>query len=193
MRLAILDHGHGAGTKALFALIRFFSGEPVLDVIKLARYRVDFYGRNMGRITQQAMRGPSPWSVGDRELMAAVVAQANACPWCTRAHAAVASGAYGDAAVVDAVLADVDAAPIGAPLRAVLRLLQKLAREQAVDVDDMAAALAAGASRRQIEDALAVGFAFNVTGRLADAFGFAMATEEAFKGGAKYLLARGYR
>jgi hypothetical protein len=33
MRLMILDRGHSFGTKALFALIRIFSRQPVLDVI----------------------------------------------------------------------------------------------------------------------------------------------------------------
>ena len=42
MRLAILDSGHGLGTKALFALIRAASRQPVLDVIKLVKYRADF-------------------------------------------------------------------------------------------------------------------------------------------------------
>jgi hypothetical protein len=55
------------------------------------------------------------------------------------------------------------------------------------------AVLAAGASRRQIEDALAVCFSFNVIGRLADAFGFFVRGPKAFEAGAKYLLARGYR
>ena len=36
----------------------------------------------------------------------------------------------------------------------------------------MRAVLAAGVSRQQIEDALAVCFSFNTIGRLADAFGF---------------------
>ena len=45
----------------------------------------------------------------------------------------------------------------------------------------------------QIEDALAVCFSFNVTGRLADAFGFVVPGPKAFEAGAKYLLARGYR
>src|SRR5262249_60066688 len=44
MRLAILDSGHGFGAKVLFALIRAFSRQPVLDVIKLVKYRADFYG-----------------------------------------------------------------------------------------------------------------------------------------------------
>ncbi len=57
----------------------------------------------------------------------------------------------------------------------------------------MRAALAAGVSREQIEDALAVCFAHNVIGRLADAFGFVQASPAAFEAGAKYILARGYR
>jgi hypothetical protein len=57
----------------------------------------------------------------------------------------------------------------------------------------MRALLAAGVSRQQIEDALAVSFSFNAIARLADAFGFVIASPEAFEAGAKYLLARGYR
>src|SRR6202035_3818279 len=108
MRLAILDSGHGFGTKALFALIRTVSRQPVLDVIKRVNYRADFYGGPMQGVTHEAMRGPSAWSVGDRELMAAVVAQTNRCEWCMKAHAAVAEGAYRDGAKVAAVLSDLE-------------------------------------------------------------------------------------
>ncbi len=59
--------------------------------------------------------------------------------------------------------------------------------------DDLRAVLAAGVTREQIEDALAVCLAFNTIGRLADTFGFVQPTREAFEAGAKYLLARGYR
>jgi len=193
MRLAILDSGHGLSTKALFALIRAASRQPVLDVIKLVKYRADFYGVPMQRVTQEAMRGPSGWSVGDRELMAAVIAKTNGCEWCTKAHAAVAEGAYRDGARVSAVLSDFETAPIEEPLRATLRMLSKLSREHAVTADDMRAVLAAGVSRDQIEDALAVCFSFNTIGRLADAFGFFVPGPKAFEAGAKYLLARGYR
>jgi AhpD family alkylhydroperoxidase len=193
MRLGILDSGHGFGTKALFALIRTVSRQPVLDVIKLVKYRADFYGEPMGVITQDAMRGPSTWSVGDRELMAAFVAKANQCEFCTKAHSAVAQRAYGDGKKVPAVLSDLDSASVQEPLRATLLMLGKLTREHAVDMNDMRAVLAAGASRQQIEDALAVCFSFNVIGRLADAFGFFVPGPKAFEAGAKYLLARGYR
>jgi hypothetical protein len=53
--------------------------------------------------------------------------------------------------------------------------------------------LSAGVSRQQIEDALAVGFAFNTTDRLANAFAFEVLSQEGFEAGAKYLLKRGYR
>lgn len=193
MRLGILDSGHGFSTKALFALIRTVSRQPVLDVIKLVKYRADFYGEPMGVITQDAMRGPSTWSVGDRELMAAFVAKANQCEFCTKAHSAVAQGAYRDERKVSAVLSDLDSASVEEPLRATLLMLRKLTREYAVDMNDMRAVLAAGASRQQIEDALAVCFSFNVIGRLADAFGFFVPGPKAIEAGAKYLLARGYR
>jgi uncharacterized peroxidase-related enzyme len=193
MRLAILDTGHSLGTKALFVLIRAASRQPVLDVIKLVKYRADFYGTPMQGVTQEAMRGPSAWSVADRELMAAFVAKTNECEWCTKAHAAVAEGAYRNGARVSAVLSDFETATIEEPLRATLRMLCKLTREHAVNADDMRAVLAAGVSRDQIEDALAVCFSFNTIGRLADAFGFFVPGPKAFEAGAKYLLARGYR
>jgi AhpD family alkylhydroperoxidase len=193
MRLQILDNGHGFGTKALFALIRTVSRQPVLDVVKLVKYRPDFYGNPMSAFTQEAMRGPSAWSVGDRELMAAYVAKTNQCEFCTRAHAAVAQRAYGNGNKVSAVLSDFDTAVIEEPLRATLLMLGKLTREHTVNSDDMRAVLTAGASRQQIEDALAVCFSLNVIGRLADTFGFSIPGPEASESGAKYLLARGYR
>ena len=193
MRLRILDSGHGFGTKALFALIRTVSRQPVLDVIKLVKYRPDFYGGPMSAVTQEAMRGPSTWSVGDRELMAAFIAKTNQCEFCTKAHSAVAQGAYGDGKKVSALLSDLDTPVIEDPLRATLLMLVKVTREHTVNADDMRAVLAAGASRKQIEDALAVCFSFNVIGRLADAFGFLVPGPKAFETGAKYLLARGYR
>jgi AhpD family alkylhydroperoxidase len=193
MRLSILDSGHDFGTKALFALIRTVSRQPVLDIIKLVKYRADFYGKPMSAVTQEAMRGPSAWSVGDRELMAAFVAKTNQCEFCTKVHAAVAQGAYHEATNVSAVLSDLDTAAIEEPLRATLLMLGKLTREHVLNADDMRAVLAAGASRQQIEDALAVCFSFNVIARLADAFGFFVPGPQAFEAGAKYLLARGYR
>jgi len=91
------------------------------------------------------------------------------------------------------VLSDLETAPIEEPLRATLRMLGKLTREHALDADDIRAVLAAGVSREQIEDALAVCFSFNTIDRLADTFGFFVPGPKGFEAGAKYLLKRGYR
>ena len=77
MRLEVLNRGYGAGTKLLFALIQLFSRQPVPDAAKLVFYRPDFYGSRAKEFTHEAMRGPSAWSVGDRELMAAYVSKVN--------------------------------------------------------------------------------------------------------------------
>jgi uncharacterized peroxidase-related enzyme len=139
------------------------------------------------------MRGPSGWTVGDRELMAAYVSKVNESAFCIGAHTATAGQAYQDGQKVQAVLADLDSAPIEDGLRATLRMLGKLTREGNVGADDMRAVLSAGVSRQQIEDALAVCAAFNTTDRLADAFGFELLSPEGFEAGAKYLLKRGYQ
>ena len=193
MRLEILDSQYSFGTKALFALIGLVSRQPVPDAAKLTFYRPDFYGTPAKQFTHATMRGPSAWSVGDRELMAAFVSTVNECAFCIGAHTATAAGAYQDQAKVAAVLSDLDTAPIEEPLRATLRLLGKLTRDGAVTADDIRAVLAAGATRQQVEDALAVCCSFNTTNRLADAFGFSMLEPGAFEAGAKFLLSRGYR
>jgi hypothetical protein len=72
-------------------------------------------------------------------------------------------------------------------------MLGKLTRTDSIDADDVRAVLAAGVSREQIEDALAVCLAFNITDRLADAFDFAVASPAAMYAGAQHLLKRGYR
>ena len=193
MRLDVLNNGYGIGTKLLFAVIRLFSRHPVPDAAKLVFYRPEFYGDRAKEFTHEAMRGPSDWSVGDRELMAAYVSKVNDTAFCIAAHTATARRAYQDGAKVEAVLTDLESAPIEEPLRATLRMLGKLTAEGKVGAEDMREVLAAGVSAPQVEDALAVCAAFNTTDRLADAFGFEVLSPEGFEAGAKYLLKRGYR
>ena len=193
MRPGVLNRGYGPGTKLLFAVIRLVSRHPVPDAAKLVFYRPDFYGSRAKEFTHEAMRGPSAWSVGDRELMAAYVSQANECAFCIGAHTATARQAYRDGPKVAAVLADLESAPVEEPLRATLRMLGKLTAEGKLSAEDVRQVLAAGVSPQQVEDALAVCAAFNTTDRLADAFGFEVLSPEGFEAGAKYLLKRGYR
>ena len=91
------------------------------------------------------------------------------------------------------MLENVEAAPIEEPLRATLKLLRKVTKERTVTADDMRAVLAAGATKEQIEDALAVCFCFNVIDRCADTFEFFVPGPQGFAMSAKFLLSRGYK
>ncbi|WP_067974281.1 carboxymuconolactone decarboxylase family protein [Mycolicibacter icosiumassiliensis] len=189
MRLAILDHGHRLRTKALLGIIRLVSRHPVVDAVKLAFYRPEFYGG--GPLTNEAMRGPSAWTIGERELMAAYLSKVNDCPFCVAAHTATSNLCYGDETAA-ATLADLDTAPIPEELRATLGLLGKLTREHRVAPDDVRAVLAAGVTPEQVRDALAVSLVFNITDRLANAFDFEVASPAAMAAGARHLVKRGY-
>ena len=125
--------------------------------------------------------------------MAAYISRINNCQFCIGTHAATASQASGNSAMVAAVLAELESALTEESLRATLRMLGKFTQEGRLSAGDVRLVLDTGVSRNEVEDALAVCYAFNVTNRLANAFGFEMMSPEGFQAGAKYLLRRGYR
>ena len=53
----------------------------VSDVGRMLMYRRDLFGRPFSEALQAVMRGPSEWSVGERELFAAFVSAQNQCPF----------------------------------------------------------------------------------------------------------------
>lgn len=88
-----------------------------------------------------------------------------------------------------APLDDVQRARRDPRLQAVLPVLQKQARSQTLQVDDMRTVLSAGDASAVRGRACGV-VRFNTIARLAEAFRFSLPSAAA---GAKYLLARGYR
>ena len=79
MRLSRLDHGHSLPARAFFALVRLMSGGEPPDILKTLYYRPAFFGLRFSALTQEIMRGESPWSVGERELFAAYTSALNQC------------------------------------------------------------------------------------------------------------------
>lgn len=79
MRIPAVGHDHYADMKAFFAVMRGVGGREPPDVMKTLGYRPEFFGNAMCDLTQEIMRGPSPWSIGERELFAAYVASLNQC------------------------------------------------------------------------------------------------------------------
>jgi hypothetical protein len=78
MRLKKVHSGHRFADKALLGIIRLVNGHAP-GVVRTLFYRKEYFGRPFSELTQQVMRGPSPWSLGEREIFAAFVSRLNQC------------------------------------------------------------------------------------------------------------------
>ena len=81
MRLTCLEHGHEASEAAVLELIRSQRGSEPPDVLKTLHYRPETFGRPFSDALEVALRGPSDWSTGERELFAGFVSSLNQCPF----------------------------------------------------------------------------------------------------------------
>lgn len=62
------------------SMIRLVMGQ-IPGPIQTFSYRRNYFGKAAAKVFHAAMRGPSPWSVGERELFAAFVSKKNACAY----------------------------------------------------------------------------------------------------------------
>jgi hypothetical protein len=79
MRLVCVEKGHRLRQKLLLTLIRVFSLRKPPDVVKTLLYRPEAFGGPYSAILQETLRGPSSWTVGERELFAAFTSRLNEC------------------------------------------------------------------------------------------------------------------
>jgi hypothetical protein len=79
MRLSAVARGDRLSVRLRYAFVRILSGFRVPDVARTLQYRRDRFGRPHSAHTHAVMRGPSEWSVGERELFAAFVSRLNHC------------------------------------------------------------------------------------------------------------------
>jgi uncharacterized peroxidase-related enzyme len=192
MRLPEIERGDGFANRLLISFISMVSGMRLPDAARVAFYHKDFFGVPMGTWTQAAMRGPSPWSVAERELMACMVAKWNACAFCVGAHGAVAAKEMQRPAV-DEIISDFRTAPISGRLKSALAFLEVMTlRPKDLKAEHAKAALSAGVSPEALMDAIAVGALFSIVTRYADALDFAVPTSQEFERAANMLLKRGY-
>lgn len=71
------------------------------------------------------MRGPFPFSAGERELIAAYVSALNACAYCTGVHGATAAAFGLEEGPLESMIEDLESADVSAKLRPVLRSAAK--------------------------------------------------------------------
>ena len=78
MRLPNVHRGHRLRDRLMLGVMRLATGHAP-GVVRTLLYRKEFFGRPWTELTQQVMRGPSGWSVGEREVFAAFVSRMNQC------------------------------------------------------------------------------------------------------------------
>jgi hypothetical protein len=79
MRLAPPERQHSVPKKLLHRVIRRMSGHEPPDVVLTLHHRPRFFGAPFSKWVEIALRGPSEWTQGERELMAALVSARNQC------------------------------------------------------------------------------------------------------------------
>jgi len=192
MRLSKVEKGDGFFPALLIKFISMVSGMRLPDAARIVMYHQDFYGKPMANWTQAAMRGESGWSVGERELFAAMTAKWNSCTFCIQAHSAIASLVL-DKTLVNAALENFQQAKLPSRLHAILVFLEIFTKTPGeLTAEHVNTVLHNGITQQELEDAMAVATLFGITVRLADTLNFAILSDKDSSQGAKRMLAQGY-
>jgi hypothetical protein len=81
VRLGCVETEHSWSSRLRLTMMGFGSRRQAPDVVKFLFHRPELFGGPATALVQRVMRGPSSWSAGERELMAAFVSAQNQCPF----------------------------------------------------------------------------------------------------------------
>lgn len=168
--------------------------EGVPGIRSLAMFRPET-GKYLYELAQVLLRGESPLTEAERELIASYVSYRNDCMFCMKSHAAATRCLYGEEAnIVDEVLKDLQQAHVSDKMKALLKIagkVQVLGKE--VTEEDVAAARALGASDREIHDTVLVAATFSMFNRYVDGLAsFTPTDDETYTAMGKRLAEKGY-
>ncbi len=141
--------------------------------------------------------GDSPtFSKAERETVANYVSYLNGCVFCSESHAAVADFHWDQPGLSRQIWENPIQAPIPTRLKKLLAIAAKVQRDaKSVAKEDVAAAIAEGATERDVHDAILIAAAFCLYNRYVDGMGtFAPARgDPAYLGMGRHLAEHGYR
>ena len=143
--------------------------EGVPGIRSLVMFRPES-GQHLYALAQVLLRGESPLTEAERELIAAYVSSRNECMFCMSSHAAAARYLFKDKnQVVDFVLDDYKSAPINDKLKALLNIAGKVQKNgKEVLPNDVEEARKHGANDREIHDTVLIAATFSMFNRYVD-------------------------
>ena len=143
--------------------------EGVPGIRSLVMFRPET-GKPLYELAQVLLRGESPLTEAERELIASYVSYRNDCMFCMNSHAAAARCLFANEAnIVDEVLQDLQQSHISDKMKALLRIagkVQVLGKE--VTEEDVSAARNLGANDREIHDTVLIAATFCMFNRYVD-------------------------
>ena len=168
--------------------------EGVPGIRSLVLFRPET-GKHLYELAQVLLRGESPLTAAERELIAAYVSHRNDCMFCMSSHAAAARCLYGEEKnIVDDVLADMRQSKVSNKMIALLNIagkVQILGKE--VLPEDIAAARLLGADDREIHDTVLIAAAFSMFNRYVDGLASFTPTDAAtYEEMGKRMAEKGY-
>jgi uncharacterized peroxidase-related enzyme len=167
--------------------------DGVPGIRSLALFRPET-GKPLYELIQILLRGESPLTEAERELIAAYVSHRNETMFCEWSHAAAARCLYGDQKnIVDDVLSDIENADISDKLKALLTIAGKVQISgTAVLPEDIEVARSYGANDREIHDTVLIAATFSMFNRYVDGLASFTPTEpEVYKEMGKRMV-KGY-
>lgn len=143
--------------------------DGVPGIRSLAQYRPDT-GQPLYALAQVLLRGESPLTPAERELIATFVSAKNRCTFCTQSHAAAARELFGaDREVVDFTLSEYETAPLSEKLKALLTIAGQVQTDaRFVSDEQVANARLHGATDRDIHDTVLIAATFCLFNRYVD-------------------------
>lgn len=163
-------------------------GATLLDVFKAfpetSKPLIEFH--------EVLLRGPSPFTEAERELIAAYVSGLNRCRYCQAVHTATAERLGVPLGAVGQLLDCFETAPVRESMKPVLRVAEKLTQAASgITKADAESVLAAGWNDMAFYHAVAVTALFNFMNRLVEGLGIEL--DPAYvKPAAERLAGRGY-
>ena len=105
----------------------------------------------------EVLRGPSPFTIAERELIAAYVSTLNDCSYCSRLHDAIAIQLGIAEDTLDSLLLDVDGAIVDVAMKPIFKYIHKLTDHTSrITSEDAAKVYTAGWNSQALDDAVTI-------------------------------------
>ena len=167
--------------------------EAVPGIRSLVMFRPET-GKSLYALVHVLLRGESPLSEAERELIAAYVSYRNDCMFCMSSHAAASRCLFGDDAyLVDEVLKDMQRSGISEKMKTLLHIAGKVQiLGKQVTPEDIEAARKSGANDREIHDTVLIAATFSMFNRYVDGLATLTPTEPEIYKAMGERMAKGY-